>query len=53
MADDVKFEREDLPKILAALKTAKDAGVAGSVTITFSDNGGVLTVIQEAKKRWK
>lgn len=48
-----KFESEDLPKILAALKTAKDAGCAGTVTVQFSDQGGVLTVIHESKKRFK
>ena len=48
-----KFETEDLPKILAALKTAKEAGAAGSVIVSFAENGGVLTVIHETKKRYK
>lgn len=53
MAADDKFEREDLPRILAALKTAKDAGVSATVTVTFSDNGGVLSVVQKTEKRFK
>ena len=48
-----KFETEDLPKILAALKTAKDAGCAGSVTVLFTEQGGVLSVVQESKKKFK
>lgn len=53
MAKEDKFETEDLPKILAALKAAKDAGAASSVIVNFSDQGGVLSVVQESKRRFK
>jgi hypothetical protein len=53
MSDDLKFERDDLPKILAALKTAKDAGVDGIVTVAFSHDGGVKTILYDSKKRFK
>lgn len=52
-AEKDKFETEELPLILAALKTARDAGAAGTVTVSFSNNGGVMTVIHETKKRFK
>lgn len=53
MANESKFEQDDLPKILAALKTAKDAGLDGVVTVAFSSDGGVKTVMYENKKRFK
>ncbi len=53
MASIDKFETEDLPRILAALKAAKDARTASTVTIEFSDNGGVMSVVQVSKKRFK
>lgn len=53
MSDTPKFGEQDLPKILAALETARTAGVRGSVTIQFDDKGGVLSVIHETKKTFK
>ena len=52
MAED-KFEKEDLPKILAALKNAKDSNQKATVTVVFSDNGGVVDISLEIKKRFK
>jgi hypothetical protein len=52
MADE-KFEKEDLPKILAALKNAHDAKQKASVTVNFSENGGVIDILLEIKKRFK
>jgi len=48
-----KFTSEDLPKILAALQNAHEAKAAGSVIIHFADNGGVISVLQEIKKKYK
>ena len=48
-----KFEAEDLPKILAALKNAHDSKQKASVTVTFSDNGGVVDILLEIKRRFK
>jgi len=48
-----KFTAEDLPKILAALHNAHEAKAAGSVIIHFADNGGVISVLQEIKKKYK
>lgn len=51
MAD--KFETEDLPKILLALKAAKEAGANGSVIVHFDKHGGVLSVVRELKQAFK
>lgn len=48
-----KYETDDMPKILAALDTARKAGARGSVTIQFDQNGGVLSVVHEAKRSFK
>jgi hypothetical protein len=48
-----KFEKDDLPKILAALKNAHDAKQKATVTVVFSDNGGVVDILLEIKKRFK
>ena len=53
MAADEKFEKEDLPKILAALKNAHDSKQKASVTVNFADNGGVVDILLEIKKRFK
>jgi hypothetical protein len=53
MAADEKFEAEDLPKILAALKNAHDAKQKAEVKVTFADNGGVVGIILETKKQFK
>ncbi len=53
MAADEKFEAEDLPRILAALKNAKDAKQKATVTVVFSENGGVVDILLEIKKRFK
>jgi hypothetical protein len=53
MMKEVKFENDDLPKILAALETARTAGAKGSVTVQFDQNGGVLSVVHETKKSFK
>jgi hypothetical protein len=50
---ELKFENDDLPKILAALETARKAGAKGSVTVQFDANGGVLSVVHETKKSFK
>jgi hypothetical protein len=48
-----KFNDQDLPKILAALETARKAGAKGSVIVQFDQNGGVLSVVHEAKRTFK
>lgn len=48
-----KFETEDLPKILAALKRAHEARVPSTVTIDFAHDGGVQTVFVTSKERFK
>jgi hypothetical protein len=53
MAKEEKFENEDLPKILAALSTARDAKAKGTVTIEFDQFGGVLSVVHEARRSFK
>lgn len=48
-----KFENEDLPKILAALKRAKDGGSPARVTVDFSKDGGVVAILLEPKIKIK
>ena len=48
-----KFEIEDLPKILAALKNAHEAKQSGKVVIDFAENGGVLAITLEMKRKFK
>lgn len=48
-----KFESEDLPKILAALKRAHEAGQTSRVTVEFSADGGVISVLMESKQKFK
>lgn len=48
-----KYEKEDLPKILAALETARKAGAKGCVTVQVDASGGVLGVVLETKKVFK
>jgi hypothetical protein len=50
---DVKFEQEDLPKIHAALSTARQAKASAKVTIDIADNGGVIAVHLETKRKFK
>lgn len=48
-----KFHEQDLPKILEALRDAKDAGRASTVIINFSANGGVISIRLDSKKDYK
>jgi len=48
-----RFESEDLPKILAALKNAHEAKSLGKVIIEFAENGGVLGITLEMKRKFK
>lgn len=48
-----KFESDDLPKILAALQSAKQAKAPSRLVIDIAENGGVLAVSLETKKRFK
>lgn len=48
-----KFQEEDLPRILAALQNARTAKAAGSVRVEFGDNGGVIAIMQEIKRKYK
>ena len=48
-----KFEAEDLPKILAALKNAHESNQKATVTVQFADNGGVVDISLETKKKFK
>ena len=53
MADPDKFEREDLPKILAALKTAKDSQMDSEVLVKFTHQGGVIDIRLTSEKKFK
>lgn len=48
-----KFEEQDLPKILAALHTAKEAKMACEVTVKFTHQGGVIDILYKSEKRFK
>lgn len=48
-----KFESDDLPKILAALKNAHDAKQKATVIVQFADNGGVVDISLETKRKFK
>lgn len=48
-----KFETEDLPKILAALKRARDGGFPTRVTVDFARDGGVIAILLEPKIKIK
>jgi len=50
---DTRFETEDAPRILDAVRQARQAKSPSSVTITVDGNGGVTTVMLEIKKRIK
>jgi hypothetical protein len=53
MAELDKFEQEDLPRILAALKTAKESQMACEVTVKFTHQGGVIDILYRSEKRFK
>ena len=48
-----KFEEEDLPKILATLKRAREMQMSSRVTVDFSSDGGVLGIVFESKLKVK
>lgn len=48
-----KFEEMDLPKILAALETAKNSKQNSRVIIDFTENGGVIGIQLESKRKFK
>lgn len=48
-----KFEEQDLPKILAALQTAKTSKQNARVIIDFTENGGVIGIQLESKRKFK
>jgi hypothetical protein len=48
-----KFETEDAPKIWRALKEGHERKETCSVTVQFADNGGVISVMLKAEKKFK
>ena len=48
-----KFENEDLPKIHAALYSAITAKAQSVVCVHIAENGGVVAITQETKKKFK
>lgn len=48
-----KFHEEDLPKILTAVKEARELKQSCTVIIAIAPDGGVLSVMLEAKKKYK
>jgi hypothetical protein len=48
-----KFEEEDVPLILATLKSAHDGKKYARVTIDFDKNGGVVSVQVDTKDKVK
>jgi hypothetical protein len=52
-ATDQKFENEEAPRILEAVRQARAARAAASVTVSLDVNGGITTIMLEIKKRIK
>jgi hypothetical protein len=52
-ASDKKFHEQELPRILQAIKDARDRKENACLTIQFSHDGGVIAVTLEAKKLYK
>lgn len=50
---DQKFMQEDLPKILDAIKDARESRRPSRVTIEVTDTGGINSVQVESKKKYK
>ena len=48
-----KFENDDLPRILAALHAARESKCASTVKIEFAQNGGVIDVTADFKRKFK
>ena len=48
-----KFQQEDLPKILEAIKSAKESGESARVQVDFAPNGGVLSIKTTKEKKYK
>lgn len=48
-----KFEKEDLPVILATLKRALEAKMPSRLMIDISKEGGVIGIILESKMKVK
>lgn len=48
-----KFVAEDLPKIHAALQTARTSKAAAKVTIDIAENGGVIAVRVDTTRKFK
>jgi hypothetical protein len=48
-----KVETEDIPRILAAVKTAVDSRQTCRIVIDVAENGGVIGIQLESKKKFK
>lgn len=48
-----KFTSEDLPKILTAVKEAREAGMNSQVVVSVAANGGIISVIRKSEKNYK
>jgi hypothetical protein len=52
-ASNDKFHEADLPKILEAIKEARELNIPSTVTIVFAANGGVISIRRDSKKDYK
>jgi hypothetical protein len=48
-----KFEMNDVPLVLAALKKAHEAKKTSRITVDIHENGGVVSVQLETKEKLK
>jgi hypothetical protein len=53
MLKEVKFEIDDLPKILAALHQARQSNAKATVKVEFDACGGVIAIDLETKRKIK
>ena len=51
--DREKKQQEDAMKIMAAVIDARERGETSRLTVEFADNGGVVSITVESKKRYK
>lgn len=52
-AADEKFEKDDLPKIHAAIERARQGGTPAKVIVDVSETGGIISILLESKKKFK
>lgn len=53
MTDREIKQQEDAAKIMSAVIDARERNEPSRLIVDFSDNGGVLSIVVESKKRYK